>query len=626
MAIFGSGFGVLLPMFLGLLPLGLGFLIYVYRRRGQGQRIFVASTLILKKISKPIRARRNFFPPPRFFWELLLISLIGLAAAGLYRDSGGKVIAIVIDNSLSMSAVEPADPTRSILSKAIDRALDSLGGMSNSDKVTVFDAVSQVSEEGITPSDAAQAIRKIRFGYFEDDLDSVISKFANQNKWNRVLVYSDKLASDDKSAQRVDGVIEFVTLRSQSENQRLENLAITGIEVRPTETEKVELVVAVSAFATGMRKVKVVLSEILDGREAEIGARELEVRPEATGQVIFSLNQKTQAAYKAKIFLSDRQSKASNSIIADDEAFVVQGDDTGGILLVSDESSSDLGLSRFRAAKINHISPQDFYANQSKMDSARALIFHRTMPTELPNKNAIFIMPNRGNKLITTAAVENVSVTRWNSTHPLMTYASVAALKFSRALSFKTPLWAEDVLSSTAGPVYVAGETNGNKYAFLGFEIFPFEGKNSPITSVITLNLVKWISGLGDARGWLPVGRLPLGLEAASVLSASDPLPSQGPIIRSPGIYLAKSKQIEKGKVAVNFLSSAESNTITPEALRMWTSNKNLSAITQGKASYTRQVASLCLVFLIIELLLGIVFSIFKLRAVKKPAKQGGAS
>ena len=69
--LFGSQFGLLYPALLAALPLLLGALIYAYLRRGRGQRLVVSSLLIFQQLQTRAAQRRRFFPPLRFFLELL---------------------------------------------------------------------------------------------------------------------------------------------------------------------------------------------------------------------------------------------------------------------------------------------------------------------------------------------------------------------------------------------------------------------------------------------------------------------------------------------------------------------------------------------------------------------------
>jgi hypothetical protein len=63
-----------------------------------------------------------------------------------------------------------------------------------------------------------------------------------------------------------------------------------------------------------------------------------------------------------------------------------------------------------------------------------------------------------------------------------------------------------------------AGEYDGVRYAIVGFELFPFDGKKTPTLSILTLNLLSWVSQqTGIAAHGAPAGIIPLppGITAA---------------------------------------------------------------------------------------------------------------
>ena len=89
----------LYPYLLAAFPLILGLLIYVYKKRGRGERKEVATLLLLRTLEPSSMARKKFVPPPRFFFELMLLSLLLLGAAGLFKEGSQRRVAILIDNS-----------------------------------------------------------------------------------------------------------------------------------------------------------------------------------------------------------------------------------------------------------------------------------------------------------------------------------------------------------------------------------------------------------------------------------------------------------------------------------------------------------------------------------------------
>ena len=99
-----SAFGFSIPALLLVIPCAIAFLLYVYRKRGHADAIVVSTLLLLRNLKEQVQVRKKVFPPPRFFFELLLLFGLIFAAAGLYKAQGDGSIVVLIDNSLSMAA------------------------------------------------------------------------------------------------------------------------------------------------------------------------------------------------------------------------------------------------------------------------------------------------------------------------------------------------------------------------------------------------------------------------------------------------------------------------------------------------------------------------------------------
>ncbi|MCB0311514.1 MAG: BatA domain-containing protein, partial [Bdellovibrionales bacterium] len=139
MELFGATYGLALPAMMLLAPLALAVLVYSYMRRGRGKPIVVASLMLLKQLKSVSAARRKFSPPLRFFFELLLLILLILALSAPFRLPHTKDLAVLIDNSLSMSATGlTVMPDQSFLEVGKETVKSYLSGLSGEFGVKVY--------------------------------------------------------------------------------------------------------------------------------------------------------------------------------------------------------------------------------------------------------------------------------------------------------------------------------------------------------------------------------------------------------------------------------------------------------------------------------------------------------
>src|SRR5206468_228015 len=118
------------------------------------------------------------------------------------------------------------------------------------------------------------------------------------------------------------------------------------------------------------------------------------------------------------------------------------------------------------------------------------VLFHLTAPDTLPPTNAAFILPPEGNTLFPLGkATSQLQVTQWATAHPLTAYVTFSLLSPPYAQAFLPVSWCKPVLSATVGPLVLAGERDGRRYAAVGFDLLPYLGKKNLPTSILTLNL-----------------------------------------------------------------------------------------------------------------------------------------
>jgi hypothetical protein len=157
----------------------------------------------------------------------------------------------------------------------------------------------------------------------------------------------------------------------------------------------------------------------------------------------------------------------------------------------------------------------------------------------------------------------------------------------------------------------------------VGFELFPFEGKRSPAVSILTLNLLKWITGSGLSAGFVPVGEVVPGVRDGLVLQQFDGLQGRntidgiGAVLHVPGLFRAES-QI----VAGNFFSVEESNLRESAPLLI----PHVAGVERAKVAGSALYGWLALVVLGFLVLLAVTLTFWRVAEDSSAAQRGGAA
>jgi hypothetical protein len=163
------------------------------------------------------------------------------------------------------------------------------------------------------------------------------------------------------------------------------------------------------------------------------------------------------------------------------------------ILVVTPSPQMAATLQQIPNVSLQLLSPEDYDPQQV---NGPLVLFHLTAPATLPDANTAFILPPEGNALFPLGrAARHPQVTQWASGHPLTSYITFPLLSPAYGQAFLPVAWCRPVVTATVGPLVLAGEKEGKRYAALGFDLFPYLGKRNLPASIFTLNLLNWLMG-----------------------------------------------------------------------------------------------------------------------------------
>ena len=535
----------------GLFALPLLLVPYLVRRK---RRRVVFSSLLLfvehgtQATAKPWGRLRL---PPIFFLQLLLLTLLILALAEPVFSVRLSNIAIVLDNSASMQARE--DGTARI-ALARDQARKVLSDLSVNGKVDIFTIVPQlqrVNRAPISPSDAMGLLAGLEPYDLADaptNYADLFNQLTSNHKYERVYFITDRPVRGQA------GPIRVLTV-----GKPRDNLAITAFSVSPSSlvNRRLEAFVEVANYSAQDQRVRVTVRD--DGSGSAIAHRELKVPARRTASATFQgLSEKPY--YVAEIDDND-------ALSLDNRHFAIAANARSlKILAVSPRPQALNSLRAISGVSLTIVAPEDY--QQTDRSGFGLEIFHYSAPALLPLNPCLLVLPPDSNPVVKLGKpITRPVASGWRESHPLNRYLNMTLFRpaYGRPLIPQTA--GETVIETVQGPLALTMEHQGQRLLVLGFDPFPYLGRENLPMSIFTLNLLDWfISGSG-AKG-RATGE-PVALRAAQHESTLTTPRGEKHVVKSAstsftntfyqGIY-----QLNRGGegqlLAINYQSPSESD------------------------------------------------------------------
>jgi Ca-activated chloride channel family protein len=467
----------------GLLALPLLLIPYLIRRKPK--RVIFSSLLLFTEPGtraggRPLGRLRL---PLIFFLQLLLLTLLILALGEPVFSLRASNIAIVLDNSASMQTLENQQTRFALAQGKARELLADLGVTGKVDLYLTAPRLEKVRGATFEPNEAAGVLAALTPYDLADtpiDYQSSLSQMAKERKYDRLFLITDHPVAGQTDALRV------ITVGQPRDNFAVSSFDISHASlVRP----RLEATAEVANFSTKDERIRVALR----GGGAVIASRELPVSAGKTSQATFA-GFPTYPYYEVEI-------EARDALPLDNRRFAVPPAVPNlRILGVSPRPQALSSLRSISGVSLDLIAPQEY----DKIDrSGYGLeIFHYAAPPVLPGNPALFVLPPDENPLVDLAKpVSRPAVSSWREPHPLTRYVNFALFRpaFSRPL--KPRISGESIIESPAGSLVFAAERRGLRQLVLGFDIFPYLGRENLPVSVFTLNLLDWFFHGSGAEG-----------------------------------------------------------------------------------------------------------------------------
>lgn len=472
-----------------LIPL----LLIPYLIRRKPRRVVFSSLLLLRDFSSRSLGRPwgVLHLPPIFFLQLLLLLLLILALAEPVFSVRPLKIAVILDNSASMQALEDQNGgQKSRFELAQEQARDLLRDLSSKTQVDIYltaPRLERFGQEASAPGEASAIIGALRpydLGEPPDSYGDELSRLVREKGYERIFLLTDHPVGGQ------DRVIRVLSV-----GRPKDNLAITSFQIaRPSFTSApMEARVEITSFSSKEEKIRLLLKgggKILSTRALTVGSR----KSAAVSLEGFP----AYPAYEAEIEIND-------GLALDNHRFAIAPAAGGLVILgISPRPEALDSLRSIAGVSLKVISPEAYEKSRGEDHSAEIFLF--SAPAFLPKKHTLFVLPPKENPLV--AVEKNLSkpvIASWREPHPLTRYVNFALFRPAYARSLKPLSFGEAVIEAPEGALAVALEHQGFRYLVLGFDPFPYLGKENLPMSIFTLNLLEWfyegLAGSSAATG-----------------------------------------------------------------------------------------------------------------------------
>ena len=448
-----------------------GLLLYVYQRSRSKIRHVVSTLLILKDFHKQSSDASKIKSPPRLLIEVLLSLLLLLVLSQIQIPHKGERIAVVVDASLS-SASQSHLVDQSIFDREKAKAQSILDDVSMLNRVSLYDGVSfkpyildgSVSEAKNT----LQTMPRVRDA---DHLAEYLNHIAT-NGFDKILVFTDKKILSSSS----NNTVELFSVQSDLKTQN--NIAMSTLHVDAAHRQ---IQGSLVSYSDSICSGKILLGKSTIDIDVQAGEHKEFLLP------FVSANQNSIVSFIPNKECEDANREDNFQRIDAEDNSIQKG------LIASNLSASQLGLEKLGSEKYEII-PPDQLLQKPELASNRTVIFHRVSPPQGIKGNMVLILPPESILDRPKGNFTDLTLTRWEESHPITQYLHLDLLPLGEGETFDALPWQHPVISTNRGPIIVSGEKDGSRIIICGIELFPFRGSESPVQSILTLNILKWVS------------------------------------------------------------------------------------------------------------------------------------
>ena len=545
-------------------------LVLAYLAKERPARVTVSSVLAFRALRGFRRERFGGWPRLdwMFFAEVFILSLAVLAMAGPFIWKKTAPLAVVIDNSAAMQALTPAGKSRfEVAREKLDAALSAEDGGGEISVYVTAPQPRRVAPPFNTLTDARIALSRIKPTDAPNDqttLENFLGNLASEARVAKVI-----FAGANALAAPVPARIHPIAV-----GDAVANAAIGSFSLRREVLGAAALHASLSIanFSPETRTLELVVTgdgkQIAHAKEA-LGARE-------TATLEFPAIPPARI-YEAKLAPDD-------ALALDNVAYATAGSVKNvSILFISPTPADAAGLNSIPGVEVTAQTPDSY--SPGDLGNFDLAIFEYATPKEIPEVNTMLVMPPPGDPIfgLTVTPTSKVQIAGWRTTDTLTDSVNFRLLSLRGGEYFGTHPWMSQVVGGDGGAIVLKGERGAHRFVATGFNPFPYLGRRNLPMSVLTLNAISYLAGLGASSGyrtgqpWLA----PAGVERVIIPSGSAVAAHPGTLftaVSEQGVYELVGPGGAKTPRAVNLADLTESDLSSSAPLKVEAANSGSAA------------------------------------------------
>ena len=545
-------------------------LVLAYLAKERPARVTVSSVLAFRALRGFRRERFGGWPRLdwMFFTDIFILSLAVLAMAGPFIWKKTAPLAFVIDNSAAMQALTPAGKSRfEVAREKLDAALSAEDGGGEISVYVTAPQPRRVAPPFNTLTDARIALSRIKPTDAPNDqttLENFLGNLASEARVAKVI-----FAGANALAAPVPARIHPIAVGDAVANAAIGSFSLRR-EVLGAEALHASL--SIANFSPETRTLELVVTgdgkQIAHAKEA-LGARE-------TATLEFPAIPPARI-YEAKLAPDD-------ALALDNVAYATAGSVKNvSILFISPTPADAAGLNSIPGVEVTAQTPESY--SPGDLGNFDLAIFEYATPKEIPEGNTMLVMPPPGDPIfgLTVTPTSKVQIAGWRTTDTLTDSVNFRLLSLRGGEYFGTHPWMSQVVGGDGGAIVLKGERGAHRFVATGFNPFPYLGRRNLPMSVLTLNAISYLAGLGASSGyrtgqpWLA----PAGVERVIIPSGSAVAAHPGTLftaVSEQGVYELVGPGGAKTPRAVNLADLTESDLSSSAPLKVEAANSGSAA------------------------------------------------
>jgi len=442
-------------------------LILLYFLKLKRPQIRVASTLLWQKVIEDMRVNSPFQRLKRnllLLLQLLILLAVILALARplmMARETVNESLIVLLDNSASMTALEPGGKSRLDIAKAeVSRMVDSLA-KDDELMVIAFNEKAGVAC-GFTGNrrqlkDVVSAVKPTECPTAIEPALLLAKSIANSRSHPRIIIFSDGAFAPP----------EGVDMTTEVEYRKIgtprPNLAIVGLDIRRSihDRSKIEMFVAVENLSQESFAGTMAVSL----NDASLDSKYVSVGPQETLSQIF------EAVLPAGGILNVRFD-APDALMCDNRAWRVVPPPTARHILVVGDSTFFVERAFKAAPGVTFTSlPAAEYTDTAAAGYTTVIWCAVPRPSVAPCNNIYLgcVPPLEG--VAAGAKIDAPDILDWDNTHPVNRFLDYDNLLIASAPALTLPAQAKTLLRSSRTPLIGLLETDkGGGVCIVGFD------------------------------------------------------------------------------------------------------------------------------------------------------------